>query len=241
MKRLYITAMMVIGAAGQALAADLPVRAPEPAPYVQVAAPVYDWGGIYLGINGGWGFGSAQWNVPATVAFPPLSSTINDNGGVVGGTLGANVQYDVWVFGAEFDFDYSAINTGTTSTVCNFSGNCQTGNNWLSTVRGRFGYAMDRVLFYGTGGAAFAGIRTTLNGIGRNTTEAGWTVGAGVEVALADNWTAKVEYLYTDLGTVNPNCGTATCLANNGGAPVPINISLTESLVRAGVNFKFHP
>ncbi len=240
MKRFYIIMMMLVGAAGSALAADLPVPAPQPVPYVQVAAPVYDWGGIYLGINGGWGFGSAKWSVPAT-AFAPVSSTINDNGGVIGGTLGANVQYDVWVFGAEFDFDYSGVNTGTTSTVCNFSGNCQTGNNWLSTVRGRFGYAMDRILFYGTGGAAFAGIRTTLNGTGRTTTEAGWTVGAGVEVALADNWTAKVEYLYADLGTVNANCGTTFCTSNNGGAPVPVSIGLTESLVRVGVNFKFHP
>lgn len=65
------------------------------------------------------------------------------------------------------------------------------------------------------------------------------TAGAGVEWAFAENWTAKVEYLYVDLGNANATCSTAFCTGNNGGAPVPVNVSLTENLVRAGVNYKF--
>jgi outer membrane immunogenic protein len=241
MKRLFITAMLSIAAAGTALAADLPQPAPVQAPavYVPTVAPVYNWGGIYVGINGGWGWGNTSWSVPATVVFPALSSSLNDNGGVVGGTVGANFQTGEFVFGVEGDWDYSGINTGTTSTVCAFSGSCQTGNNWIATLRGRVGYAADRVLFFGTAGGAFADMQTTLNGAQSTKTQAGWTAGAGVEWAFADNWTAKAEYLYVDLGNVNATCSTGFCTSNNGGNPVPINVSLTENLFRVGVNFKF--
>jgi len=74
--------------------------------------------------------------------------------------LGVNFQAGAFVFGIEGDWDYSAINTGTTASICTFSGQCQTGNNWLETVRGRAGYAADRVLLYLTGGGAFANVQT---------------------------------------------------------------------------------
>ena len=174
--------------------------------------PVYNWTGSYVGINGGWGWGTAKWTVapiPATPLAAGLSNSINDNGGVVGGTLGFNWQiagFGGFVFGAEGDWDYSAINTGTTATICNFSGNCQTGNNWLATVRGRAGYAWDRILFYGTAGGAFANVQTVFNGATTSHGQAGWTVGAGVEWAFAENWTAKLEYLYVDLGNATVTC-----------------------------------
>src|ERR1700739_2563635 len=97
--------------------------------------------------------------------------------GVVGGTLGANFQSGAFVFGVEGDWDYFAINTGTTATICNFSGS-QTGNHWLATARGRAGYASDRVLFYGTAGGAFANVQTTFNGVQTSHTQSGWTAGA---------------------------------------------------------------
>ena len=151
MKRLFITAMFLIAAAGSAAAADLPQPAPmpqAPAAYIPTVAPVYNWGGIYVGINGGWGWGNAKWTVgPNGVLATPVSGSTNDNGGVVGGTVGANFQTGEFVFGVEGDWDYSGINTGTTSTVCSTFGTCQTGNNWLATARGRVGFAADRVLF----------------------------------------------------------------------------------------------
>ncbi len=128
---------------------------------------------------------------------------------------------------------------GTTATICNFSGTCQTGNNWLATARGRAGYAADRVLFYGTAGGAFANVQTTFNGVQTSHTQSGWTAGAGVEWAFADNWTAKVEYLYVNLGNGSVNCVTVACTTANGGLPIPISVGLTENLIRAGVNFKF--
>jgi outer membrane immunogenic protein len=99
------------------------------------------------------------------------------------------------------------------------------------------GYAADRVLFYATAGGVFGSIQTTFAGVGNTTTHAGWTAGAGIEVAVVDNWTAKVEYLYADLGTANVNCTTA-CVATLGFSATA-SVGLTANLVRVGVNYKF--
>jgi hypothetical protein len=111
-----------------------------------------------VGINGGWGWGNVKYTANAVGGFPGTTGSLHDNGGVVGGTPGANFQAGAFVFGVEGDWDYSGINTGTTASICTFSGQCQTGNNWLATVRGRAGYAADRVLFYLTAGGAFANV-----------------------------------------------------------------------------------
>lgn len=246
MKRIVqaaIAASVLVSAPLAGRAADLPLR-PEPpppqAPAVYVA-PVYNWSGIYIGVNGGWGWGTAKWTVPPTTVFPAgQSSQLNDNGGVIGGTVGANFQTGAFVFGVEGDWDYSGINTGTSSTICSALGSCQTGNNWLSTLRGRIGVAADRLLFYGTGGGAFANMQTTLNGVTSTKTQTGWTAGVGAEWAFAENWTAKLEYLYIGLGNITGVCTTSVCTGNNGGNPVPGTVSLTANLVRVGVNYKFN-
>lgn len=237
----------LIGISGAALAADLPPSPPPRAPavYVPAVLPVYNWAGVYVGINGGWGWGNAKYTANAVGAFPGTTGSLSDNGGVVGGTLGVNFQTGAFVFGVEGDWDYSGINTGTTSSICTFSGNCQTGNNWLATARGRAGYAADRVLFYATAGGAFANVQTNFNGTTTTHTQSGWTAGAGIEWAFADNWTAKVEWLYVNLGNGSVNCATAACLAatigpnNPVGVPIPVSVGLTENLVRVGVNYKF--
>jgi outer membrane immunogenic protein len=77
-----------------------PVQAP--AVYVPTVAPVCNWGGIYVGINGGWGWGQSSWTVgPAGLITSPLTGSTSDNGGVVGGTIGANFQTGEFVFGVE--------------------------------------------------------------------------------------------------------------------------------------------
>ncbi len=244
MIRLLGVLCALIGISSAALAADLPPSPPPraPASYVPAVLPVYNWAGIYVGINGGWGWGTTKWTVAPIgtgILANGVSGSVSDNGGVVGGTLGANFQAGAFVFGVEGDWDYSGINTGTTASICTFSGNCQTGNNWLATARGRGGYAADRVLFYATAGGAFANVQTNFNGVTTSHTQSGWTAGAGVEWAFADNWTAKVEYLYVNLGNGTVNCATAACLAASGGPVIPVSVGLTENLIRAGVNFKF--
>jgi outer membrane immunogenic protein len=230
---LVAAAAVVVAATGQALAADLPAPSlPPPLP-----AAVYNWTGFYLGINGGFGTGNSNWSdgvIGTTGSFPT-------SGFLVGGTSGVNYQIAEYVFGIEGDGDWTNLrgNSGSTcgaiSAVVTAPVSCQTQSQWLATVRGRVGYAFDRILLYGTAGAAFGNVQTGLNPPSTfdSAVEAGWTVGAGVEVAFAQNWTAKAEYLFVDL----PNA-TCTTAANCGGAAGSI-VSFNENIIRAGVNYKF--
>jgi outer membrane immunogenic protein len=98
-------------------------------------------------------------------------------------------------------------------------------NPWFGTARARVGYAWNNVLLYGTGGFAYGGIELDSRGLEQNRTHYGWTLGAGAEIGLTPNWTAKVEYLYFDLANRPYFIGTANGLESN--------------LVRVGVNYKF--
>lgn len=208
--------------AGAASAADL--ARPVPAPYYTKApafAPPYSWTGFYLGINGGGAFGSSSWD---------STGSRDISGGLVGGTLGYNYQFGHAVVGVEGDIDWADIN-GTTSNAC--PGGCKTSDTWLSTVRGRLGYAADRFMPYVTGGAAFGDIRAQAPGLGQvGADRTGWTLGGGLEAALTTNWTAKVEYLYVDLGSFN-------CGLNCGAGLTTDNVSFHTNILRAGVNYKF--
>jgi outer membrane immunogenic protein len=196
-------------------AADLPHRHAMPTKAPAYAVP-YTWTGFYVGINGGGGFGRSD------VAAPFSTGTFNTSGGVVGGTLGYNYQMGQAVFGLEADGDWTHLNG---SAACALT-TCQTSNDWLATARGRLGYAVDRFLPYVTGGAAFGDIKTNVTGVGNATsTKAGWTLGGGVEAAIAGPWSAKLEYLYVDLG--------------RGGSVLGADSAFHTNLVRAGVNYKF--
>ncbi len=129
------------------------------------------------------------------------------------------------VFGVEGDIDWSNIRG---SSVCGTAiiTSCETRNDWLGTARGRLGYAFDRFMPYVTGGLAVGEIKTSIAGIGSaNDTKAGWTAGAGLEAAIAGPWTAKVEYLYVDLG--------------RGGSVLGSDSKFTTNIVRAGLNYRF--
>jgi len=98
-------------------------------------------------------------------------------------------------------------------------------------VRGRVGYAWDRVMPYITGGLAVGDIEANQLGFaGVHDTKAGWAAGGGVEAALAGNWTAKLEYLHVDLGSIN--CGVLACTT-------PSRVGFHADEVRAGVNYRF--
>ena len=91
--------------------------------------------------------------------------------------------------GVEGDIDWADIN-GTTTTACPLG--CKTSDTWLSTVRGRLGYAADRFMPFVTGGAAFGNVRASTPGFAEPAAIAtGWTLGGGLEAALAPNWTAQ--------------------------------------------------
>ena len=220
MKRLFLALVSVAALTGTAAAADL--ARPAPAPYYKapVMAPMFSWTGFYIGLNGGGGFGRSTWD---------SRGSFNTSGGVIGGTVGYNYQVGQAVVGVEGDIDWANIR-GTTNNACALG--CKTSDSWLSTVRGRLGYAADRFMPYITGGVAFGDVKATTPGfVGASNDRAGWTLGAGLEYAVAQNWSLKAEYLYVDLGKFN--CG-AAC-----GAAVTDNVSFTTNLVRAGVNYHF--
>ena len=127
----------------------------------------------------------------AAVGTVPLNGT----GPTIGGTLGYNWMFNSrWVVGAEADLSFSGVNTKNNS-IC-FPG-CETSMDWLSTIRGRAGYAQGPWLGYLTGGAAIAGFHVHQPGnFDFNETKLGAAVGGGLEYRLAANWTVKTEYLY---------------------------------------------
>jgi outer membrane immunogenic protein len=220
MKRAFFALVSLAALMGTAAAADLPRPAPQPYYKAPAFVQAYNWTGFYIGVNGGGGFGRSTWD---------STGTFNISGGLVGGTLGYNYQIGQAVLGVEGDIDWADIN-GTTNTACAFG--CKTSDHWLSTVRGRLGYAADRFMPFVSGGAAFGDIRASTPGFpGATNTNAGWTVGGGLEFAFAGNWTAKAEYLYVDLGKFN--CG-ISC-----GAFPTDNVKFTTNIVRAGINYRF--
>jgi outer membrane immunogenic protein len=151
------------------------------------------------------------------------------SGGMIGGTAGYNWQGmgSPWVFGLEGDIDWTGVSDGVACGGLN----CETKNDWLGTVRGRVGYAFDRFLPYFTGGIAFGNVDARRAPFaGSSDTNAGWTVGAGIEGVVAANWSAKLEYLYADIG--DTTCSTASC-------GIATNADLQMNILRAGLNYRF--
>jgi outer membrane immunogenic protein len=216
-------AAIVLGSV-PAVAADAPVR-PVKAP-ASVAAPLFNWSGFYYGIHAGYSWGdSTHENGPAALS----SGNIDTNGWLLGGTVGANWQSGTLVTGVEADLAWANVDgAGGTPAACPAA--CSTELNWLGTGRVRAGFAADAYLFYVTGGVAFGGVEGGQAGFGSgDKTRVGWTVGAGVETAVAQNWTAKLEYLYADLGDK----------AAYTTAAGTFNVDYKSHIVRMGMNYKF--
>ena len=162
---------------------------------------------------------SAPYTPPPATTYtqPPSWSWTGPYAGLVGG-YGWATPGNGWEGGGYIGYN---IQTNT-HLVVGVEGDLlaagKTDNNWDATLRGRVGYAFNRVLLYGTGGVAFGGLQ---NG-GASSTNTGWTAGVGVEAAVTQNVTARVEYRHTDLGN----------LPGGGG-----DYSSNDLLV--GVGFKF--
>jgi outer membrane immunogenic protein len=226
-----LAAIVSLGATGGAMAADLAARPYTKAPPV-VAAPIYNWTGFYLGINGGWGNGHTRQLDTAGLT----TGNYNQSGGLVGGTIGYNWQVNSFVLGIEGDWDWAQINGSVNIPgLCVGNGNCFTNLRDIGTVRGRAGFAWNNWLFYGTGGLAFGEVRAgqdsctgPLQICGTNT-RTGWAAGLGAEVGFAQNWSAKLEWLHYDLGdkvTYTP--------------VIPVTVSEHGDIVRAGINYRFN-
>jgi outer membrane immunogenic protein len=225
-------AALVLGTTAAA-AADLPMKVKAPPPVV-----LYDWTGFYIGVSGGGSLGTSTHIDRAT----GLSDTIGYNvkGGLAGGTIGSNWQMSSFVLGFEGDASWvgeygSHFDDGLAGdpTIQSF-----TKETWLATARARFGYAVNNLLFYGTGGYAGAGVEAGIKNAATNvllasatSTRNGWTAGGGIEWGFAPNWSAKFEWLYMKFNSAPFN----TVLAEGPRSSVPLD----DNVVRAGINYRF--
>jgi outer membrane immunogenic protein len=177
--------------------------------------PYTNWAGAYLGLNGGYGFGSSQW------ALGLLGTSVLDtNGFLFGGAAEFDYPISAVMVGVEADVDWSGLSGGPANCAVNASGAvaaCQTKNSLLGMARARAGYALDRTLIYVIGRAAIA---------------LGLAAGAGLEYAFAGNWSAKVEYLFIDLPA------SACSSVANCGTAAGSSVAFIESAVRGGFNYR---
>lgn len=252
-------ALSAVAAAAPADAADMPLKAPP---------PVYSWSGFYLGGNVGYSWGTGRWTYSdpgfGSGLAPVTSGSDRLDGIIGGGQIGYNWQVNqTWVWGVEADFQGTG-EKGTRGfsdpyfcdvcvpTVAYVDGDVSSDIRWFGTVRGRAGVLVNpTLLFYGTGGLAYGGIRAsgsffdTFPGcspaicnwsFSQTTIKLGWTAGAGVEGTISNmaNWTWKVEYLYIDFGNVSGNSS-----AIDPGY-YSWSTHLTDNIVRVGLNYHFH-
>jgi outer membrane immunogenic protein len=225
MNKSFVGALAIVAiVCGVANAADIPIHKAIPA-----ATPYkFSWTGFYAGINGGGGWGTTNWT--------DLGGGLADHnvsGGLVGGTLGYNLQLGALVIGFEGDLDWANI-TGHT-TCPNVAFTCNSKLSSFGTVDIRTGYAFDHFLVFGTFGlmGGNVSISTTSAALGTNgtsTTPVGWTWGVGGEYAFTDNWSAKIEYLRFDTTSYRYTVDSA----------LQVNAKVTGNVVRAGLNYKFN-
>jgi len=223
-------------------AADL--AAPEPA---EATVAGIDWSGFYIGINGGGAWGDYESELTSPLA-PGFAIGLDQSAGgfVVGGQAGYNHQFDNFVLGVEADAQYSEIE-GDLSIPITTPGpsfdllNASFSTDFIATFRGKAGVAFDNVLVYATGGAAVTEIETKfalldpiIPGLSASDSQThwGWTVGAGVEVAINEKWSLKAEYLYIDFDEESYFEDALSPFAD-------YSVDLDTQIVRAGLNYRF--
>ncbi|UIN32713.1 outer membrane protein [Methylobacterium oryzae] len=271
-KKLLLASAATALLTGAASAADLPRRAAPPPVFTPV--PVFTWTGAYFGINAGYAFDASSNNtnsfgVPApygngTTAF---FSQRNQEGFTGGGQVGYNFQFTPGsgiVVGVEADAQY--LDFGRSRNNAFLVGPLAPGYyvtdprglsslDFFGTVRGRIGYAFDRVLVYGTGGFAYgsgSADRSFGGYAGNDSFRTGYAVGGGIEYALpTDSFlnffrsnavTLKVEGLYVNLDRNTRNQGAFVINAANNFPVVYNNIGRRDdefAVIRAGLNYKF--
>jgi outer membrane immunogenic protein len=257
-----IRVMALAAALQPAAAADTDVLYGRP-PVVyapQPAVVIFTWTGFYFGVHGGGGWGHTDVNGspytvapngPVVIAPPPVG--VDVSGWLAGGQIGANYQAGSWVVGAEADVSGANL-TGSTTCISTpivagvviarlpLPANCGVKVVGLGTIAGRLGFALDRTLVYSKGGAAWANNKYDLTSedilllptFSGNETKWGWMLGAGVEYAFFDNWSAKIEYNYLAFSTSNHQFTDST-----GVFFLDTRIQQKLHLVKAGINYRW--
>lgn len=255
-----LSTVVVIGLASIASAADMPAkRLIHRAP-----VPIFSWTGFYVGVNAGGHWGRDKVTTTTSVVnfsgaaaanIDAATPGTNSPSGFIGGLqAGYNWQVSNIVLGLEGDVNFL---TGNSSRSFLFPGpapaagdlfTTKAKSNFLATVRGRLGVTFDRALLYATGGLAIGTIKTTdsitvtagtvLETTSNSTSRAGWTVGGGLEYAFTNNWSAKIEYLYVDLGRFDTSipCVVACAVSE---PDIIVHHKWTDNIARAGLNYRF--
>ena len=215
MSRLGIVLLVSVSAlafASVAPAADLVVDEP----LVDVVQTAGDWEGMFVGVFGGYGWG--------TSAIPACTICIDLSGWLVGVDAGANVHLrDGFVAGIVGDIAWSDVGGVDPAGIFEV--------DWAGSLRGRLGFDGGAFMPYLTGGLAVAGATADATGLGGGTdsaTHIGWTVGAGVEIAATEDLTLDLLYRYSDYGTQT---------YNTGGGDFDANVSTHQAT--AGLNWHF--
>ncbi len=246
MRKLLLATAAAVLLSTPTLAADL---APMPAEPVAPAYLPFTWTGGYVGVQAGYGWGDESDN--QSIAFPdpdPLPGDEFDMDGFLGGVhAGFNWQMGALVLGVEGDVEFSTYEGDTdfdyvTVPDEGFAGTLSMESDWQASLRLRAGFAIDRLLIYGTGGVAFADAEQSSTGreyddggpVGPTFSDSddqtliGWTAGIGLEYAFTDNFTARVEGRYADFGEEDFNIDGQE-----------IEAGFDQWAVRVGVSYKF--
>ena len=236
MKVNVFTALAFFGSSALAIAADPAVETPM--------YSVYDWSGAYAGVHLGYGWGDSDFTDLEGWNLFGQTFAIESDGFLGGVQSGYNWQSGSFVFGGEAELGY--LDLGGRGLQQDGVFNDTYGlvdGGWYAGLSARLGFAMDRTLFYAKAGGVYLDGKylledgVTLAGpdtlVGSETIGWGYQIGAGVEHAVTENWTLKLEYAYFDFGSE-----TVTGF-DSGGAPWDYRADLSAHTVKIGVNYKF--
>jgi outer membrane immunogenic protein len=250
MKKLLASASFIVLGSASVFAADLPMNYKSPAP---VMAHVFNWTGCYVGVHAGAGAMRDSWT-------SELGNEIG-TGGLAGGQLGCNYQDGNWVFGAEGEGYWSGIKTTRSSssainTEGAFSQSSDTAKNKYDfSIAARAGIAFDRTLVYGKAGWVWGqfdfletefsrGCTACTPSIGSSAASGtldGLLLGVGIEHALTNNWTVKLEYNYLMYGS--KELSITTCANNRTPACIADGTSTfhaDKQIFKIGANYLFN-
>ena len=205
------------------------------------AAPAFTWTGFYIGAHGGVATGDTSGRTD--LGFATINSGYDMSGGIYGGHIGYNHQRGQIVVGVEGT--WSALDLQGDTTCAFGIATCRRSTDWLATVVGRLGYAMDRAMVYGLAGVAWGKVETDSDALGGvfqfsgSETHVGWVAGVGLEYAVTSKILARVEYNHVDLGSERQDLD-VSFLGTPTGTTVPSKVDLSADVIKVGVSWKFN-